>query len=63
MPTPESLARSVVEAADWHARVRDTDGRVFTAATISEMLEVEPFPGLGGLVDVLAWSSDPKSPD
>ena len=26
--------------------VRDTDGRVFTVATLEEMLEVEPFPGL-----------------
>jgi len=26
--------------------VRDCDGRVFTVATLEEMLEVEPFPGL-----------------
>lgn len=28
--------------------VRDTDGRTFTIATLPEMLEVEPFPGLRG---------------
>ena len=28
--------------------VRDTDGRVFTLATLSSMLEVAPFPGLLG---------------
>jgi len=29
--------------------VRDTDGRVFTLSTLSEMLEVTPFPTLIGL--------------
>jgi len=29
--------------------IRDTDGRTFTAATLSEMIETEPFPGLRGL--------------
>ncbi len=29
--------------------VRDTDGRTFTAATLSEMISVEPLPGLSGL--------------
>lgn len=29
--------------------VRDTDGRVFTVATLSEMLQVAPFPSLCGL--------------
>lgn len=32
--------------------VRDTDGRTFTIATLPEMLDVEPFPGLHGLVPV-----------
>jgi len=31
--------------------VRDTDGRVFTIATLGEMLATEPFPGLHGLAD------------
>lgn len=31
--------------------VRDTDGRVFTLATLSEMIETEPFPSLRGLAD------------
>lgn len=30
--------------------VRDTDGRVFTIATLPEMLETEPLPGLRGMV-------------
>lgn len=30
--------------------IRDTDGRTFTIATLPEMLEVEPFPGLRGRV-------------
>ncbi len=30
--------------------VRDTDGRVFTLATLAEMMETEPLPGLRGLV-------------
>lgn len=30
--------------------VRDTDGRVFTLATLPEMMNVAPFPGLRGLV-------------
>jgi hypothetical protein len=34
----------------WGPVVRDTDGRVFTLATLSEMLNTEPFPGLRGLV-------------
>ncbi len=29
--------------------IRDTDGRVFTVATLTEMLEVSPFPQLLGL--------------
>jgi hypothetical protein len=29
--------------------VRDTDGRVFTLATLSEMVTVAPFPSLLGL--------------
>ncbi len=35
--------------------IRDTDGRVFTAATIDALLQVEPFPALTGLVDLLTW--------
>lgn len=31
--------------------VRDTDGRVFTLATLPEMLDVAPFPNLVGLVE------------
>jgi hypothetical protein len=31
--------------------VRDTDGRVFTVATLTEILETEPFPSLGGLLE------------
>jgi hypothetical protein len=30
--------------------VRDTDGRTFTLATLPQMLEAEPFPGLRGLL-------------
>ena len=29
--------------------VRDTDGRVFTLATVQEMLQVDPFPVLHGM--------------
>lgn len=38
--------------------IRDTDGRVFTAATIDQLLDVEPLPALTGLVDLLAWPAD-----
>jgi hypothetical protein len=31
--------------------VRDTDGRVFTLANLSEMLEVAPFPAVTGIVE------------
>ena len=31
--------------------VRDTDGRVFTLATLPTMLEVAPSPALTGIVD------------
>lgn len=33
--------------------VRDTDGRVFTLATLSQMLDVAPFPSLVGLATLL----------
>ena len=31
--------------------IRDTDGRVFTLATLPEMLEVSPFPSLIGAAE------------
>jgi hypothetical protein len=31
--------------------IRDTDGRAFTLATLTEMLETEPFPALRGLAE------------
>ena len=34
--------------------VRDTDGRVFTLATLNSMLEVAPFPGLANAAPALA---------
>jgi hypothetical protein len=39
--------------------VRDTDGRVFTVATLAEMLETEPFPSLGGLVEAYGSETPP----
>lgn len=37
--------------------IRDTDGRVFTVATLAEMLEVEPFPSLAGMVQAFGYDS------
>jgi len=31
--------------------VRDTDGRTFTLATLPEMVNTEPLPGLRGLAE------------
>jgi hypothetical protein len=42
--------------------VRDTDGRTFTAATLSEMIETEPFPGLCGLSQVESTSRGAQRP-
>jgi hypothetical protein len=39
--------------------VRDADGRVFTLATVGEMLKTQPFPQLLGLVEV---GDPPKDP-
>jgi hypothetical protein len=42
--------------------VRDTDGRVFTLATLPRILETEPVPSLRGLADRLPMVAEPPAP-